>query len=253
MQKYGGKALFSIQVNNKFSQRKNLMKVSDNWKVWVISKRNDEFVHHQSKDSHLGSTSVVELDSTLGKLFFFGEGIPSEVNVSVTEITNKFVSSSWNILHEGTFQNSNEGNNLHDSGGWNGIRSKDGGNSVRVGVEGVTSIVDVSWKVDSGASDNLAEESKLADTAVLDFNVSEAFESGLVFSTELSERIEEAKRWLSTKFVLKCHVGGNRGLGLGSWGKGRSRCKERCEDCELHTFLECERKEVNFESCTKAN
>jgi hypothetical protein len=232
--------LSSIQFNNKFSRRRNLMKVSNDWKVWVVSKRNDEFVHHQSKNSHLGGTSVVELDGTLGELLFLGEGVPSEVNVSITEVTNEFVSSSWNILHEGAFKNSNEGNDLHKSGSRDGIRSEDGGNSVRVRVEGVTGVVDVTRKVNSGTGHDLSEESKLADTSVLDFNISEAIKSGLVLTTELSEGIEETKRRLSTKFLLKCHVGGNRGLGLGSWCEGSSRCKERCEDCGLHGFLKCE-------------
>ena len=87
---------------------------------------------HQTKDTELGGTSVVQFDGTLLDLGFFIEGVPSEVDVSVTEVTNEFVTGVWDGLHERTFQYSNEGDDLYNSGGWDGIWSEDGGNTVGV-------------------------------------------------------------------------------------------------------------------------
>jgi len=218
----------------KEKQTSCLGKVANDWEFWVVAERNDEFVHHKSEDSELSGTSVVELDGTLGELLLLAEGVPAEVNVSVTEVTNELVAGSWNILHEGALKDSDESNDLNKSSGWDGIRAEKGSNTVRVGVERVTRVVNVSWKVDSGTGHDLAEESKLGDTAVLDLDVSEAVEAFLVLAGELSEGIEEAKRSLGTEFILEGHAGGNRGLGLGSRRKGSSGGKEGGKNDKLH-------------------
>ena len=91
--------------NSEYSQPSRgahcLRKVSNDGKIGIVSKRNDLFVDHKSKDSHLCGTAVVELDGTLGKLGLLIKVIPSKVNVSVTEVTNEFVSSSRNVSHDG--------------------------------------------------------------------------------------------------------------------------------------------------------
>jgi hypothetical protein len=46
-------------------------------------------VDHKGKDSHLGGAALVELDGTLGELGLGIEGVPSVVDGSVTEVTNK--------------------------------------------------------------------------------------------------------------------------------------------------------------------
>ena len=126
-------------------------------------------------------------------LFTYGlliEFVPAEVNVSVTEVTDELVSGSGNILHDGDFKETNEADDLSNSVERNGIRSLDGGNTVRVGVEGVTRVVNVSWKVDSGTGDDVSEETKHGNTAVLDLDVSETIESFLIGSYYLSKRDE---------------------------------------------------------------
>jgi hypothetical protein len=191
-------------------------------------------MHHKSKDSQLGSTSVVQLDGTLGELLLFVEGVPSEVNVSVAEVTNELVSGSWNILHHGALKDSDESNQLHKSSSRDGVGAEKGGNTIRVGVERVTRIVNVSWKVDSGAGDNLAEEGKHADTAVLDLDVTKAVESLLGLTVELSERIVESERSLGTELVLEGH-GHSGGLGgLLGRSEGSSRGEEGGDDNRLH-------------------
>jgi hypothetical protein len=188
--------------------------VSDDWKFGIVSKGNDEFVNHKSKNSHHGGTSVVQFNGTLLKLGLFIKVIPSEVDVSVTEVTGEF-GKSWNLTHEGAFEDSNEGDHLHNSRGGDVVVSEDGSNSIGERVEGVTSLVDGSWKVDSGTGGDLAKEGQLTDASVLDLDVTKTFESFLGGITrEKTERIEEAKRRLGTKFALERVVQGGAGGGL---------------------------------------
>ena len=212
----------------------NLCKVSDDRKISIVSKRNDLFVDHKSKDSHHGGTSVVKFDGTLGELLFLIKIIPSEVNVSVTEVTDEFVSGSGNILHESAFEETNEGDNLDKSSGRDGVRSENGGNTVGERIEGVTGVVDVSRKVKSSTGDNLAKEGQLTDTSVLDLDESETVESFLVNVTvEESKRIEESKRWLGSEFVFESANSGGGGLLL-SRGEGSSGGDDGGEDSRFH-------------------
>merc|ERR1719416_331691 len=157
----------------------HLHKVANDGKIRVVSKGDNLLVDHKSKDAHHGSTAVVELDGTLGELGLLIKVIPAEVDVSVTEVTNVLVSGSGNITHEGNLQPADEGDDLALSLEGDGIRSDQGGNTVGVGVEGVSGVVDGSGKVESGAGHNLTKEGKLSDTSVLDLDVTEAVEAFL--------------------------------------------------------------------------
>ena len=190
-------------------------------------------MHHKSEDSQLGGAAVVELDGTLGHLGLSIEGVPAEVNESVTEVTNEFISSSLNVLHEGKFKGANEGNNLEKSSSRDGIRAGDGCKSIRVGCEGVTGHVNVTWKVESGAGGDLSQERKLADTSVLDLDVTETVELLLVTIADQAERIEESKRRLGTELTLERLEGGSLGGRLG-WGESSSGGDEGGDDDRLH-------------------
>ena len=171
---------------------------------------------HKSKDSHHGGTSVVQLNSTLGKLGLLIEGVPSEVKGTVTEVTDEFVLAG-NILHDTELKSTNEGEDLGESGRGDGIGAEEGGKAVGVGVEGVAGVVNVSIEVDSGAGDDLSQEGKLADTAVLDLDVTKTVEALLVGTIEQAEGVEEAKGSLGTELVLE---GGEAGGGLAGLGRG---------------------------------
>ena len=210
------------------------MKVSDDRKIGIVSERDDQLVDHKSENSQLGGTSVVELNGTLGELILSGELVPAEVNVSVTEVTDELVSGSRDILHDSAFKDSNESDELDEASSWDGVRAEKSGDTVRVGCEGVTGVVNVTWKVDSGTGDDLSEESKLTDTSVLDLDVTETVETLLIDTVKLSERIEEVKRSLGTELVFEGHLGDDGGLGLGRRGEGHGGGDEGGSNDTLH-------------------
>mmetsp|Transcript_2474 Transcript_2474/g.3911 ORF Transcript_2474/g.3911 Transcript_2474/m.3911 type:complete len:244 (-) Transcript_2474:34-765(-) len=213
-----------------------LGKLSDDWEINSHTDFSELLVDHKSKDSHLGGASIVELDGTLGELGLGIKGVPSEVDESVTEVTNEFIAGSFNVLHEGKFQKSNEEEHLGETSSRDGIWSDKGGNTVRVGLEGVTRHVNVSWKVDTTTGGDLSEESKLTDTSVLDLDVTETVELFLVTIGDKSQRIEESKRGLGTKLVLKGVEGRSLGGRLG-WSESNSGGEEGGDDDRFHCRL----------------
>jgi hypothetical protein len=225
----------SIKHSSKSVVRvRNLLEVSNDGELGVISKRNDEFVNHEAKDTHHGGTSVVELNSTLLKLGLLIKVIPAKVDVSIAEVTGEF-SVSGNFTHEGAFQDTNKGNDLDNASGGDGVGAKDGGNTVGEGVKAVSGVVDVSGQVNTGTGGDLAKEGKHTDTAVLDFDVTETvktFLSGV--SREKAKGIEEAKRRLGTKLVLKCVEGGGGSSLLANRSESSGRGNEGGKDSGLH-------------------
>jgi len=195
--------------------------VSNDGKIGIISKGNNFLVNHKSKDSHHGGTAVVQLNSSLEGLGFLIKAVPSEINVSVTEVTNELVSGSLNVTHDGNLQDTDEGNDLDQTGGGDGVGADDGSNTVGVRCEGVTRVVNGSWKVDSSAGDDLSQEGKHADTSVLDLDVSEAVESVLIGSVQQTKGIPKTKRGLDTKDFIEVRHGDRGGLG-GLLGRSES-------------------------------
>mmetsp|Transcript_22085 Transcript_22085/g.61438 ORF Transcript_22085/g.61438 Transcript_22085/m.61438 type:complete len:277 (-) Transcript_22085:610-1440(-) len=190
------------------------------------------FVDHKSKDSHHGGTSVVQFDGTLSEFGLRSEGVPSEVEGSVSEVSGEF-SFSGNILHDSKLKSSNEGNDLSESGRRDGIRSEKGGGSVRVRGEGVSGQVNVSGKVDSGTGGDLSEEGKHTDTSVLDLDVSETVELFLVTVLNESQGIEESERRLGSEGIFECLEGGGGSLLLNR-GKCSGGGDEGGKDGGLH-------------------
>jgi hypothetical protein len=194
---------------------------------WKIS--SELLVYHKSKNSHHGGTSVVELDSTLGKLGLLVELVPSEVDVSVTEVSGELRLSGY-VLHYCGLKESDESYKLENSGTWDGVN---GGPSVWDGGEGVSGVVDVTWKVDSVTGGDLSEECKLGDTSVLELYVTKTVETILVGIIKKSKRIEKSKWWLGSELRLESLEGGG---GLGNLGRseGGGRGGEGGGDDELH-------------------
>ena len=143
-------------------------------------------MNHKSKNSHHCSTAVVQLNSSLGKLGLLIEGVPSEIDELVTEVTWEL--SSSDVLHNEKLKESNESYDLKKSSLWDSVYCCP---SVRDGVEGSSCSVNVSWEVDSSTSDDVSKECKLGDTSVLDLDVTEAVKTLLGGVVEEAERVEE--------------------------------------------------------------
>ncbi len=212
--------------------------MSNDGKIGIISERDDLLVDHESEDSHHGGTAIVQFNGTLLELGLFIKVIPAKVNVSVAEVTDELVSSSGDITHEGTLEDSNEGDDLDKSGSGDGVGSEKGGDTVGERIEGVSGVVDRSWEVDSSTSHNLSKESKHTDTSMLDFNITEAVEALLGAVTgEHSKRVEESKRGLGSKLILEGTKLGGGLTGL-SGGKGGGGSQKGGECSKLHHICE---------------
>lgn len=72
------------------------------------------------------------------------ESVPSEVKGVVTEVTDEF--SSGDVLHDSKLQETNEGNNLGNSGSRDGV---EGGETVRDIGERKSRVVNVSGQSDT--------------------------------------------------------------------------------------------------------
>ena len=192
-------------------------------------------VDHEAKKTHHGGTALVELDGTLLKLGFFIKSVPAEVKGTVAEVTGEFGFSS-NVLHDGQFQETNEGKNLEGTGN----RDGEGSIPARSEVRELGSVVgDFTGEVDTGLVDQVSNNTKHADTSVLDFNVTKAIELFLVAIGNKAKGIEETKRRLGSKFVLEGLQGGGGSSLLGR-SEGGGGGKEGGDNSELHlvSFLE---------------
>jgi hypothetical protein len=208
--------------------------VANDGKIRVVSEGDDLLMDHQAEDAKHGGTAVVELDGALGELGLLIKVIPAEVDVSVAEVADVLVSSSRNIAHEADLQQPDESDDLALALEGDGVGADEGGDVVGVGVEGVTGVVDVSRKVDSGAGHDLAQEGKLGDASVLDLDVTEAVEALLCnIAREHAKGIKESKRGLGAQLVLE-GADGRGGLGHWGGGEGGGGADDGGDDSRLH-------------------
>ena len=94
----------------------------------------DLLVHHESKNTHHGGTSVVQLNSTLANLSLRTKVIPPKVKSSVTEVSWEF-GLTRDILHDEQLKKTNEKDDLANSGRGNSVGSSNGGISIRERIE----------------------------------------------------------------------------------------------------------------------
>ncbi|KAL3785330.1 hypothetical protein ACHAWO_008602 [Cyclotella atomus] len=156
-------------------------------------------MNHKSKNSHHGGTSVVKLNSTLLQLGLLVELVPSEINEAIAEVTDE-LSVSGDILHDEKLKEANEEEDLKGTI----LGNIEGAGPAISNIGELGSIKgDVSGKVDSGTSDDVSKEGQLADTSVLQLNVTETVEALLAGLIQQSQGIEESKGGLGTEFVLE--------------------------------------------------
>ncbi len=94
-------------------------------------------------------------------------------------------------------------------------------------------VVDVSRKMESSTGDDLSQEGKLGDAAVLELDESKTVEALLVGTIEQAEGVEEAKGGLGTELVLEGREGGGGLANLGG-GEGSGRAGKSSEGNNLH-------------------
>mmetsp|Transcript_35128 Transcript_35128/g.73166 ORF Transcript_35128/g.73166 Transcript_35128/m.73166 type:complete len:205 (+) Transcript_35128:216-830(+) len=188
------------------------------------------FMDHKSQDSHHGGTSLVQFDGTLLDLGFFIKGIPSKVNVSVTEITNKFTLAS-DILHDEQFQKTNESKDLRQTNGRNVGKS---GNTVSHIGEFVTGQINVTGQVLASGIGQVAHHGQHTDTSVLQFDKAQTIKLFLVAIGDQTQRIKESHGSNGTNVIFKGTQGSGRGTLLGSRGKGGGRSEERGKNGRFH-------------------
>ncbi|KAL7525781.1 hypothetical protein ACHAXR_001160, partial [Thalassiosira sp. AJA248-18] len=150
------------------------LELSDNW-----DGASELLVNHKSKNTHHSGTALVELNSTLGKLGVLIEGVPSEVDGSVTEVADEFtgLSTVGGVLHDEELKKTNESKDLSSSGSGDGVGASNGGETVGEASESISSGVNISGKVVSGTGGDLSKEGKLSNTSVLDLDVTKTVES----------------------------------------------------------------------------
>ena len=103
------------------------------------------------------------------------------------------------ILHDEQLEEANKANDLDETKGGDGIRSEDSGDTVGVGIERVSAEIDVAGKVSSTTGDDLSEEGKLADTAMLELDIAQPLETLLIDVVEHAKRIPEPNLFLRKK------------------------------------------------------
>ena len=149
------------------------------------------------------------------------KSVPAKVKGSVTEVTNK-LSLSSHILHHCKLKEANKCKDLESSSN----RNLQGASPAFSNVRELGSVVrNITGKTETSTGGDLSKEGKLADTSVLDLDVTEAVESLLVGTIQQAEGIEESKRGLGTELVLEGSKGGGglAGLGRGEVANDNSR------------------------------
>jgi hypothetical protein len=184
---------------------------------------------HEGEDSHLGGTSLVELDGTLLKLGLTVERVPAVVDGAVSEVSDEF-GLSGQVTHDTALEDSDEEEELDKSTGRDLL---EGGESTGDGGEGLSAEVDGSWKADSGLGDEVSDNGKHGDTSVLQFNSTEAVELFLVAISNKSEGVKESERRLGSELVFEGLDSSAGGL-LACRGEGSGRGDKGGGDDGLH-------------------
>ena len=145
-------------------------------------------MHHEAEDAHHGAAAVVELNGTLLELLLRGEVVPRKLVAvldAVAKIASELGLENAHVLgqvriHDAELHDADEGKDLPKSTGRDGIRAEKGGEAVGVGVERMSLVVDSARQMDTGTGNDVAQEGKLSDSAVLQLDVAKSLEAFLV-------------------------------------------------------------------------
>jgi len=179
--------------------------------------------NHVSEDTHHGGTSVVELDVQLAGLLLWVLDVGTEVANAVVSV----VLGGW---HPCELNKGEEGQDLGESGGWDGADSVSSGwdvGELEAGGWGKVSVEDDVVVVDD-ASDNGSH----GNTSVLALDGTTALE-GLWLGLQPSKWVVDTE-WLGDTKLELADLEGRGGLGRLGWGEGGGGTGEEGGDGELH-------------------
>jgi len=165
-------------------------------------------VDHKSQNSHLSSTALVQFNSTLPHLLVITVLVPSEVNESITEVTLELsgrlsksilVGSprSSVLVLVGSLHHGPCGDHLSPNHTGEVVKSSEArGDVLSTG------------ETNSGVGNEVSNNSKHGNTAVLEFHPAKTVEVVLVSIGNQSQGIEEAEGGLGTEFLGEIGVEG---------------------------------------------
>ena len=187
-----------------------------------------------TKNTHLSSTSIVQLDGTLVHLPFIALFVPSKVKGTITEVSLELSRALSEGVHVqaprsgilvlvGGLHHTPSGNQLSPEHAWEVVQGGETGRYLLGARE-----------ANSGIGDEVSDNGEHGDTAVLELDPTEAVEVLLVSVGDASEGIEEAEGGLGAEFLGEVGVdrGGHTCLLGGSEGSGGAG--EGSEDGKLH-------------------
>lgn len=133
-------------------------------------------------------------------------------------------------LHDGDFQETDEGQNLEGTGD----RDIEGSFPARSKIRELGSrVVNIAREIDTGLVDEETNNTKHANASMLQLNVTKTLKLGLIGAVEETKRIPKSKGLLNTNLIFKGGKGRRSG-GLLRGGKGGGGGKERGDNGELH-------------------
>ena len=182
-------------------------------------------MNHEGEDTHLGGAAVVELD---GELSVDGLLVPA----GSLELSGLDVVLAGGVAE---LDEANEGDDLGSTGGRDGV---EGGEAGLHGGEG-KAVGDVTREADASGGDEVAENGKHSDAAVLGLDGAQAVEASLVSVLEQTKRVPEAERRLGSDGVLEVHLesGGASGHAGGGEGGGAEEGGEDGDELEHGCWL----------------
>ena len=129
-------------------------------------------MHHEGEDAHLGGAAVVELDGRHAVEVEGADGGGGEVAL----VLGASLLDVGLAKAEAELDGADEGDNLPDAGGGDGVEGGEAGLHLGEGKAGG----DVATEADAGGGHDVADDGEHTDAAVLGLDVTEAIEAILV-------------------------------------------------------------------------
>ena len=172
-------------------------------------------VDHEGEDAHHGGTALVELDGALVELGLLVEGVPAEVDGTVAEVADELtgLGAVGGVLHDEGLEEADEGEELEEACSRDVLEGLEAGGDV--GEAEALAVGDGAGEADAGGGGEVSGDGEHGDAAVLDLDVTEAVEVGLITVGDEAEGIVEAERGLGSE--LCCGAGGRQIRWIWDW------------------------------------